>query len=185
MLDAKTIMIAVLNDCKRYLSDLYHGGILIGALLAFFYCLLLFGATCYKRFSKMDICRAFIRIPFAAVLGFYFYLVLGVTILSRETGAVYILHLIPFSTWGSEPGYLVLWVENILMTIPLGILLYILWSPFRKIGWSMLAGFLFSLSIECTQLFMRLGKFETDDIMNNVFGTLLGFLICKGISRMR
>lgn len=181
MLDVKTLMIAVLDDCKLYLSNYYHGGILTGALLAFFYCLLLFGNACYRGFPKTDVFRAFIKIPFAAVLGFYFYLVLGVTILSRETGAVYILNLIPFSTWKTDIWNLTLWIENIFMTIPLGILLYILWEPFRKIGWSVLAGFLFSLSIECTQLFMRLGKFETDDIMNNVFGTLMGFLICKGI----
>ncbi len=47
---------------------------------------------------------------------------------------------------------------------------------------SILVGGIFSLIIECIQLFMRLGKFETDDIINNVFGTLIGFGLCKGIS---
>ncbi len=66
--------------------------------------------------------------------------------------------------------------------IPLGILLYILWKPCRRIGMSILVGGTFSLIIECIQLFMCLGKFETDDIMNNVFGTLIGFGLCKGIN---
>lgn len=182
MQDAETIVITVLNDCKRYLGSFYHGAIITGAVLAFFYCLSLFITVCDRGAAKNDILRSCIKIPFVAVLGFYFYLVLGVTILSREAGTVYILHLIPFSTWGSEQGYLALWAENILMTMPLGILLYILWMPFRKAGWSLLAGGLFSLMIESIQLFTRLGKFETDDIMNNVFGTLVGFLVCKFIS---
>lgn len=185
MLDAKTIVITVLNDCKLYLGIFFHKAIITGTVLAFFYCLLLFLTACGRGFSKTDILRAFVKIPFAAVLGFYCYLVLGVTILSREAGTVYILHPVPFSTWGGESGFLVLWAENILMTIPLGILLYVLWMPFRKIGWLLLAGGLFSLMIECTQLFTRLGKFETDDIMNNMLGTLIGFLVCKAISHFR
>ncbi|MCM1048296.1 MAG: VanZ family protein [Clostridiales bacterium] len=96
----------------------------------------------------------------------------------------YTIRLVPFTTWGTSLWHLTLWIENILLMIPLGILLYILWRPFRKIGWSLLAGFLFSLSIECIQLYTLRGKFETDDIMNNVFGTLIGFMICKGIKKI-
>ena len=48
----------------------------------------------------------------------------------------------------------------------------------------MLAGFLCSLSIECIQFFTRLGKFETDDIMNNVIGVVIGFWGCKVIDRI-
>lgn len=43
----------------------------------------------------------------------------------------------------------------------------------------MLAGFLCSLKIECVQLFIWLGKYETDDIMNSVFGVMIGFEICR------
>ncbi|MBD5393829.1 MAG: VanZ family protein [Lachnospiraceae bacterium] len=68
--------------------------------------------------------------------------------------------------------------------IPFVILLYIIWAPFRRLGWAVLAGFLCSLSIECIQFFTRLGKFETDDIMNNVIGVVIGFLGCKVIDRI-
>lgn len=182
MLDVKTIVTAVLDDCKLYLSNFYYRAILTGAAAAFFYCLLLLGTVFHRECSKTGVLRSFAKIPFAALSGFYFYLVLGVTILSREEEPAHILHLIPFSTWGNEPGAFVLWVENIFMTIPLGILLYILWEPFRKALWSLLAGGLFSLMIESVQLFTRLGKFETDDIMNNMLGTFIGFLVCKSIS---
>ncbi len=120
----------------------------------------------------------------APEFGFYVYFVLGITILSREVGTTYIIRWIPFTTWGTDLENLSLWIENILMMIPLGILLYILWKPCRRLGMSILVGGIFSLIIECIQLFMRLGKFETDDIMNNVFGTLIGFGICKGISAL-
>ena len=125
--------------------------------------------------------RACMKIPFVALLGFYSYLVLGITLLSRNKGAVYILRLVPFSTWEMDVFNVTLWIENILMMIPLGILLYILWAPFRRLGRLILAGFLCSLLVECIQFFTRLGKFETDDIMNNVFGVVIGFLVCKVI----
>lgn len=185
MLGIRVILFAILNDCKKSLDIYYDIGIKAGIMSVFSYSLIiLFQTICFRKYLKNNIRRFFIKIPFIALLGFYCYLVWGIAILSRKAGSEYILHLIPFSTWRMEQGYLVLWIENILMTVPLGILLYILWKPCQKICWSLLIGCLFSLTIECIQLFTRRGKFETDDIMNNVFGVLLGFLLCKVIHRI-
>lgn len=185
MPDITEVLAIVLNDCRAYLKNYYYIGIKAGEVMVLLYCLIfLFRAALCRRFSGKDAFRALIKMPFVALLGFYCYLVLGITILSRRAGDVYVLRLIPFSTWGTEPEYIVLWMENILMMVPMGILLYVLWMPFRKIGRSLLAGCFFSLAIECVQFFTKLGKFEVDDIMNNVFGTLIGFLFCKGIHRL-
>ena len=188
----KTIFITVINDCRMFLCDYFYNGVIAGTVFAFLYVLILLclfiltsnkpGGGLKPSFGLLG--HIGMKITVAALLGFYSYLVLGITVLSRSEGEACILRLLLFSTWSTDIGDLTLWIENIFMMLPLGILLYILWKPFRKPGWSMLAGFLCSLSIECIQLFSRRGKFETDDIMNNVFGMLIGFLFCKGISRL-
>jgi len=181
-INIKMILIETINDCQSYLDDYACTGMMIGIILAFFYCLmLLYLSIRFQNISRYRFFKALAKAPFVALFGFYCYLILGITILSRETGTIYILRLIPFSTWGIDLLHIKLWVENIFMMIPFGILIYILWEPFHKIGWSILAGCSFSLLIECIQFFTKLGKFEIDDIINNVFGTLIGFLICKCI----
>lgn len=185
MHEIKMLLNSVFNDCTAYWNSYHKMAIAWGIIAALFYVVTLtFGLAHQQEISKRRLVCGLIKLPFAALLGFYYCLVLGITVFSRSAGTVRILRLVPFATWGNDLWHLTLWVENILMMIPLGILLYILWRPFRQIGWSIFAGALFSLLIECTQFIGRLGKFETDDIMNNVFGMLLGFLLCKGIGRI-
>lgn len=184
MKDVKIIFAMMLKDCMEFLDDYFYTGLLTGGLSVVFYFTILICINFFNRniFMENDIQKCW-KLPFIALLDFYCHLVMGITIFSREKGAKYILNLSPFSTWGTDSWHLTLWIENILMLMPLGILLYILWHPFRKLGWSMIIGFCFSLMIECTQLFTRLGKFELDDIVNNVFGMQVVFWVCKGMDR--
>jgi len=162
------------------MTDYCFAGTLAGIVISCLYCLFsLYSDSLARQTVRNNITRVCFKLLCAFLFGFYLYLVLGITILSREKGTTYIIRPVPLTTWGTDLWHLTLWAENILMMIPLGIMLYILWEPFRKISWSLIAGFLFSFIIECTQLFTRLGKFETDDIINNVLGTLIGFIICK------
>ncbi len=165
------------------MRDYFDRAVIARAVFALVYgVVLLYGLIRLQKILRGNIVFSCFKLPFAVLFGFYGYLFLGITILSKEVGTTYIIRWIPFTTWGADPENLSLWIENILMMIPLGILLYILWKPCRRIGISILVGGIFSLIIECIQLFMHLGKFETDDVMNNVFGTLIGFGLCKGIS---
>lgn len=68
---------------------------------------------------------------------------------------------------------------NTLVFIPWGVLLPVLYSPFRKFRWILAAGFGMSLAIEITQLLGKMGIFETDDLIFNTLGTILGFLVYK------
>ena len=68
---------------------------------------------------------------------------------------------------------------NTLVFIPWGVLLPVLYRPFRKFRWILAAGFGLSLSIEVTQLIGKMGIFETDDLIFNTLGTILGFLLYK------
>ena len=64
-------------------------------------------------------------------------------------------------------------IKNILLFIPFGITLGMIWNSWRVV----LAGFGFSLLVELSQLVFRIGWFELDDILNNTIGTALGFAV--------
>lgn len=181
----KSVLSAILKDSMAYIGDYCLVGIFIGIMFSCLYCFFVFASKRYYHTVRSNIVVARFKFPSVFLLGFYLYLIFGITILSREKGSTYIIRPVPFTTWGTDLWHLTLWMENILMMIPLGILLYILWMPFRKIKWMLIAGFLISLLIECIQLITRLGKFETDDIINNVIGTWIGFVICKVLDKAR
>lgn len=53
----------------------------------------------------------------------------------------------------------------------------------KRRGWmTVLICFSFSLFIEATQLFLKLGLAEFDDIFENTIGALLGALIYQGVA---
>jgi len=66
---------------------------------------------------------------------------------------------------------------NILLFLPFGIILPFAWRKFGKPGKLLLAAFICSLSLELTQLFFALGNFDVDDLLLNMGGALLGFVI--------
>ncbi|MFF3025643.1 VanZ family protein [Gottfriedia sp. NPDC057948] len=74
---------------------------------------------------------------------------------------------------------------NILMFMPLGFLVPILWGNCKRLKNILMIGLIVSLSIESLQfveclLGVGLGrKIDIDDVICNVFGTILGFLIYK------
>jgi glycopeptide antibiotics resistance protein len=114
-----------------------------------------------------------------AFLSLYVYIVIGITFLSREKHSDTYINLRPFSTFDRTLVYPKYIYENILMLIPLAILLYLLAAPFRKLSISLLVGFFSSLAIEIMQLITRLGLFIVDDILTNILGMLIGYLICR------
>ena len=67
---------------------------------------------------------------------------------------------------------------NVLLFVPLGIFLPLLWKPFRKLWWAGLFGLGTSLLIEALQIFTYRAT-DVNDLMTNTFGTLLGW--CVGI----
>lgn len=74
---------------------------------------------------------------------------------------------------------------NILMFMPLGFLVPLLWKACKRLKNILMIGFIVSLSIESLQfvenlLRVGLGRItDIDDVICNVFGTLLGYLIYK------
>lgn len=71
---------------------------------------------------------------------------------------------------------------NILLFVPLGILIPRITGE-RGLWNTAKYALLFSFAIEFTQLITRVGCFETDDVIHNVLGAVIGFGIyslCKG-----
>lgn len=81
------------------------------------------------------------------------------------------IHWIPFSEPATIPNIL-----NMIMMMPFGFLLSLIWQNWRGFGKVVLAGFGFSLLIEVLQLFnARLS--DVDDLIMNSLGAAAGYLI--------
>ncbi len=81
--------------------------------------------------------------------------------------------LIPFNSDGATT-----YILNIIMFIPLGFLLPYIWKSFRNLKYIIFSSFIFSLSIELTQLLNRRTT-DIDDLIMNTIGGILGFIIFK------
>ena len=88
-----------------------------------------------------------------ALLGIYFSYVISLTLSGREAGSRSgHINLVLFSTLGSSEKWKLTGIENILLFIPFGILVPILWKAYRRF-WNLgLLAFITSTSIELMQL---------------------------------
>ncbi len=120
--------------------------------------------------------RAFLRIILFALLSFYLSYVVYLTLSGREAGSRDGINLDLFSTVFVNGRISVHGIENILLFIPFGILIPILWKFFRK-GYRLVILALFaSVLIETVQLLTHRGFFELDDMLLNTFGAWLGYV---------
>lgn len=66
---------------------------------------------------------------------------------------------------------------NVLAFVPFGVFLPLLVRRVRSLGKTLLLGFEFSLLVEITQLFSKVGSFDVDDILLNTLGVLCGYAV--------
>lgn len=71
---------------------------------------------------------------------------------------------------------------NILLFVPLGIFLPVLWGRFRRLAPACFFGLGLSLTIELLQL-LTYRATDVNDLITNAAGTAVGFLLGKAISR--
>lgn len=88
-------------------------------------------------------------------------------------------NLVPIVDIVNAPlGYLKNTALNILLFLPLGFLLPVLWKEFQSFRRTIWFGFAVSLGIELSQIFTwRLT--DVDDLITNTLGTVLGFYLAK------
>ncbi len=117
------------------------------------------------------------RICFFALLGIYFSYLISLTLSGREAGSRSgHINLELFSTLGDKENLKLTGVENILLFIPFGIFVPILWRAYRR-WWNLgLLAFITSTAIELAQLMSRRGYFELDDILLNTAGAMMGYM---------
>ena len=87
------------------------------------------------------------------------------------------LNYIPFLDIRSDSANA---VSNIILFVPLGLMLPVLWDDFRKFKSTVLFGLSMSLTIEILQLF-TLRTTDINDIITNTAGTLIGYMLAAVI----
>lgn len=105
----------------------------------------------------------------------YVYIVLMLSYFSRPVGSRNEVNLIFLETWKSSSQSRAYVIENIMMMIPFGFLLPVFFRPSRNFFCCIPLGFVCSVCLEYFQYLSKRGYMQTDDVVMNVFGTLIGF----------
>lgn len=110
----------------------------------------------------------------------YTYITLQFAFFSRPPGSRSTISLIPGATWGTTLQSHAYVIENILMTIPLGILLPALWpgkSSLRTLAKCLSITLACSVALETAQFLTQRGHCQTDDVLANVAGAFIGWML--------
>ena len=107
----------------------------------------------------------------------YVALILSSTVVFRQGSSERIFHFIPY--WGNDAsGIYDEAFMNILVFMPLGLFLG---GSFRKLSFvkTMTTGFLVTVTVETLQFVFKRGVSETDDVIHNSLGCLIGYAVCS------
>ncbi|MCM1159209.1 MAG: VanZ family protein [Bacteroidales bacterium] len=85
------------------------------------------------------------------------------------------VNLIPFSDTNID---LVGYGLNVVLFVPLGFLLPLIWSDLNKMKYACIAGSALSLLVEISQL-LNIRATDIDDLILNTLGTVLGFFLFR------
>lgn len=129
-----------------------------------------------------------IRISQAAamfLMALFLEIVFASTVLTRESG-VRSYRMIPFWSWykivtEKDNALLLENMLNFILLMPAGVLLPFICDYKVQLGKGMLFGGLVSAVIEMSQLVLKRGLFEWDDIIHNSIGCMMGCLLANWI----
>ncbi len=76
-------------------------------------------------------------------------------------------------------------VGNVLIFIPAGFFIPILWKNKRGFLFTVCIAFEMSLLVELIQLITRVGSFDVDDLLLNTLGAIVGYLLLKVYEKWR
>lgn len=116
------------------------------------------------------------------VLCYYFFGILTVTGIGFTSTISFCprISLIPFFDMINGPIDTIL---NIVLFVPFGFFLPLLYKKYHHIKSIVLAGFLFSLSVEIVQMF-GWGSTDINDLITNTVGACLGYLVYYLLSKI-
>ncbi len=110
-----------------------------------------------------------------ALLAGYAVVLVMITFLSREPGARDGMDLVPFATVGNSVQGDAYVAENVLLFIPFGMLLPAAFQRMRRFWPCVGLGFLVSMMIETSQFLTKRGFVQTDDVITNTLGAMIGY----------
>ena len=126
----------------------------------------------------------------------YCFLVYATTVLARTTRELAELNLTPLRVlqhegWAWQKEYLQQVTANILMFVPIGFLFMRMgkgirrnWAKILNVVLSLAVGFLFSVFVEASQYYLRRGLCETDDVIHNTIGVVVGMIVHVVLSKV-
>ena len=131
----------------------------------------------YGKLSVNNLKRTFIYI----VVGFYLVAVLALVGFPSITSMNldYTINIIPFVDMVSDFVNACL---NVLLFIPLGIFLPVLWDKYKDIKNIILVALYLTVGIELSQI-LTFRTTDINDIITNIAGALLGYYIIRGITK--
>lgn len=103
--------------------------------------------------------------------------ILFIVFMSREPGQYDGVNLHLWSSWGITTRRKALFIENIIMFIPMGMLLPAAFKRFRNPFFCIVSCAIISCLIEQTQFIFKRGFAEIDDVVTNTFGGALGWVV--------
>ncbi|AFS79777.1 VanZ-like protein [Gottschalkia acidurici 9a] len=116
-------------------------------------------------------------------LGYFFILYLNITlkITLRFNNPIFNpnINLIPL-----KYGFGIENILNIVLFMPLGFLLPILWEKYRNFWSTFYYGLFFSLFIEIGQLFVRNRATDINDLIMNTIGAIVGWVIFNALRKV-
>lgn len=130
-----------------------------------------------------------VKIVYGIVLVAYLLLVLWLTICSRKVFLQAVVEWMPFWTYSAilseGKEYLVAdIVNNVLLFLPIGVLMGLMVTQKSQKWWRgwlvvVTTGIILSVGIEGLQFVLKRGLCETDDVIHNTVGCLMGMAFIK------
>lgn len=119
------------------------------------------------------------------ILGFVFYIsiMVQVGVLSRTLGTMRTIVWVPFRTPGGDNLIVLYALANLVLFIPFGVLVPKVFHSVNAFWKIILVTFVTSVCIEMIQYILACGYSQVEDVIMNVAGGVVGYLIIKFIER--
>ncbi len=121
------------------------------------------------------------------ILGFVFYIsiLVQVGVLSRTLGTMRTIVWIPFRTPGGDNLIVLYALANLVLFIPFGVLVPKVFHSVNAFWKIILVALLTSVCIEIIQYILACGYSQVEDVIMNVAGGVIGYLIIKFIEKRK
>ena len=118
-------------------------------------------------------------------LGFYIAILIQMGVISRTPGSVSEMVWIPFQTSGGSSLIVLYSLANLVIFIPFGILVPKVFRGVNSVWTMALVTLMTSVLIEIVQFMLACGYSEVEDVIMNVAGGVIGYLIIKFIEKRK